>query len=172
MGDSIRERRREEKTQKKTVYFTPLGRAEIEAWAETNQINFSAAVETLALLGLEKEASSYIIPAVRATTLQGIQLAFNRIARLLSDIAVDSAVARILNEAVMLQMIRELAETHPDDFETIMRVPRNSRHRQDVRVRQFHDDLKQQAGQQAARHLRQAVSQLDDLLNDAQPNSK
>ena len=88
-------------------------------------LNFSVAIETLALTGLDDERSSYAIPALRATTLQGIRLFFNRIARLLSDIAIEAAASRTMSEGIMLQLIRELAAEHPDDFTAMMRISRD-----------------------------------------------
>lgn len=73
--------------------MTEFGREKIEAWAQANGLNFSAASETLALLGLDDERSSYAIPALRATTLQGIRLSFNRI-------AIEAVVWKRLSAAV------------------------------------------------------------------------
>lgn len=163
--------RRNKQTFPKHIKLTEVGRRDIEAWAQANQLNFSAAIETLALLGLEKEASSYMIPAMRATTLQGIRLAFNRLARLLSDIAIESAVNRTMSEGILLHLIRNLSEAHPDDFENLMRVPRDSRRQQDIRIRRIHDHIKQSMAERAAKRLRQPLAQIDGLLNE-QPNTQ
>ena len=163
--------RRGDKTLPKTVYLTPLGRAQIEAWANENQVNFSAAIETLALFGLGNNDNLHIIPALRAVTLQGIQLAFNRLARLLSIIAIDSAVNRSMAEGIMLQLIRELAEARPDDFETLMRVPRDSRLQRDIRIRQFHDNIKEGLEKGAVRRIREPLEAFDDLLREERNNT-
>jgi hypothetical protein len=107
--------------------LTEFGWEKIEAWTQANNLNFSAAIETLALMGLDDERSFYAIPALRATTLQGIRLSFNRIARLLSDIAIEAAASHAISEGVMLQLIRALAVKHPDDFTAVMRVSRDGR---------------------------------------------
>ncbi len=156
--------RRADKTHPKTIYLTPLGRSQIEAWAQANQLNFSAAMETLALLGLNDERHLHLIPALRAVTLQGIQLAFNRLARLLSTIAIDSAVSRSMSEGIMLQLIRELSEVRPDDFEAVMRIPRDSRRQSDTRIRQFHDGIKEGLTQNALQRLRQPLKAFENLL--------
>jgi hypothetical protein len=167
--DESRERRgrRPETTYSKHVRLTEFGRAKIEAWASENRINFSAAIETLALLGLGDERSSFIVPALRETTQQGIRLSFNRLARLLSDIAIEAAASRTMSEGIMLQLIRELAAAYPDDFEAIMRVPRNSRSQSDIRVRQFHDDLKEHVEQESIRRLQRSISRVDELLGSS-----
>ncbi|MGH2535823.1 MAG: hypothetical protein ACRDHL_00340, partial [Candidatus Promineifilaceae bacterium] len=156
--------RRPETTYSKHVRLTEFGREKIEAWAQANGLNFSAAIETLALMGLEDERSLYAIPALRAITLQGIRLSFNRLARLLSDIAIEAAVSRTMSEGIMLQLVRELAAESPDDFETLLRVRRDGRSPTDARIRHFHDDLKARVEQEAIRRLKRSLSRVDELF--------
>ena len=42
----------------------------------------------------------------------------------------------------MLQLIRELAAEHPDDFTAMMRISRDGRDQAHTRIRAFHDDIK------------------------------
>ena len=156
--------RRPDKTYSKHIKLTEFGREKIDAWAQANGINFSAAIETLALMGLEDERSSYAIPALRATTLQGIRLAFNRIARLLSAIAIEAAASRTMSEGVMLQLIRELATDYPDDFAAMMRVSRDSRDLLHGRIRAFHEDIKASVEQDAIRRLKKPVTRMQELF--------
>jgi hypothetical protein len=156
--------KRLQSTKRKSVRLTPQGLTRIDTWAKANELNFSAAIETLALIGLEKESVDYIIPALRTTTLQALQLSFNRLARLLSDIAVESAVARTTSEGILLQLLREVAAAHPDDFEDVVNVRRDGSRDIDARIRRLHKDIK--AGMEAASvvRLRDAVSQVEELL--------
>lgn len=156
--------RRSDKTYSKHIMLTEFGREKIEAWAEANGINFSAAIETLALLGLDDERSSYAIPALRATTLQGIRLSFNRIARLLSDIAVESAVARTMSEGIMLQLVRQQAAAFPDDFENRMRVSRDGRFPLDTRIRTHLADITSHIELAAIKRIKRPVAQVENLL--------
>ena len=71
MGELEKLMRRPETTHSKHIRLTEFGREKIETWAEANGINFSAAIETLALMGLDDSRADYAIPALRATTLQG-----------------------------------------------------------------------------------------------------
>jgi hypothetical protein len=162
-SDDVRARR-PDKTYPKHIMLTVFGREKIEAWAEANGLNFSAAIETLALMGLDDERSSYAIPALRATTLQGIRLSFNRIARLLSDIAIEAAASRTISEGIMLQLIRELAVEHPDDFVDMMNISRDGRNQAHTRIRAFHDDMKTIAEQDAIRRLKKSVSRVQELF--------
>lgn len=165
LPDSARTRR-PDKTYSKHIMLTEFGRKKIEAWAQANGVNFSAAIETLALLGLDDERSSYAIPALRATTLQGIRLAFNRLARLLSDIAIEAAASRTMTEGIMLQLIRELATEHPDDFTAMMRISRDGRNRVHARIRTFHEDIKTTVEQEAISRLKRPVSRVQELFAD------
>lgn len=162
-ADDVRARR-PDKTYPKHIMLTVFGREKIEAWAEANGLNFSAAIETLALMGLDDERSSYAIPALRATTLQGIRLSFNRIARLLSDIAIEAAASRTISEGIMLQLIRELAVEHPDDFVDMMNISRDGRNQAHTRIRAFHDDITHSAEQKAIRRLKKSVSRVQELF--------
>jgi len=161
--DDVRARR-PDKTYSKHVMLTEFGREKIEAWAQANGLNFSAAIETLALMGLDDERSSYAIPALRATTLQGIRLSFNRIARLLSDIAIEAAASRTMSEGIMLQLIRELAAEHPDDFTAMMRISRDGRDQAHSQIRAFHEDIKTNVEQEAVRRLKKSVSRVQELF--------
>jgi hypothetical protein len=156
-ADDVRTRR-PDKTYSKHIMLTEFGREKIEAWAKANGLNFSAAIETLALMGLDDERSSYAIPALRATTLQGIRLSFNRIARLLSDIAIEAAASRTMSEGIMLQLIRELAAKHPDDFVAMVNISRDGRNQLHQRIRRLHDDIKNDAEQDAIRRIKQRKS--------------
>jgi hypothetical protein len=164
MSDDYLARRRPDQTYSKHIFLTEFGREKIMAWAQTHNLNFSAAIETLALMGLDDTRADYAIPALRATTLQGIRLAFNRIARLLSDVAIESAASRTLTEGILLQLVREEAEANPDDFDTAMLVPRGDDNRLHGRIRAFHDDIRASAEQAALKRLKRAVSRVQELF--------
>jgi len=154
-------------TRPKCITLTEPGRERIKAYAEEQGLNFSAAIETLALRGLEDEGMYYLVPALRAVTLQGVQLALNRLAGLLSDIAVEAAAARTMSDAVMLQLIRTMAVSYPDDFMERMIVPRGAAQTSvDGRVRAFHDIVKAGVEEEAVRRLKQAVGRVEAVLGE------
>ena len=154
-------------TRPKCITLTEPGREQIQAYAEEQGLNFSAAIETLALRGLEDEGMYYLVPALRAVTLQGVRLAFNRMASLLSDIAIEAAAARTMSDAVMLQFIRELAAAYPDDFIERMVVQRGGgRNTADGRIRAFHDEVKAGVEEEAVRRLKKAVGRVEAVLGE------
>lgn len=155
VGDTAE--RRAAQTHRKTVYLTDHGRDRIQAWADAHGVNFSAACETLALLGCDDERADHIIPALRAVTRQTLAATHDRQTRLLIDLAVDAAAARKMAESVMLQQIRRQALETPNDFEALMHVSRDSRRVLDGRIRTLHAALKAaiaaEAGQQVKARL-------------------
>ncbi len=154
-------------TRPKCITLTEPGRERIQAYAEEQGLNFSAAIETLALRGLEDEGMYFLVPALRAVTLQGVRLALNRLAGLLSDIAVEAAAARTMSDAVMLQLIRETADAYPDDFIERMVVQRGAaRNSVDGRVRAFHDNVRAGVEEEAVRRLRKAVGRVEAVLGE------
>lgn len=164
--DPMSKPRRLESTYRRTIRLTGPGQAKIQAWAEANDLSFSDAIETLALLGLGDERSGYIIPALRSLVLQGIGLAFNRIAGLLSAIAIEAAIARTMSEGVMLQLIREVAASHPDDFEAVMSVRRDGRWPAHTRIRRFHDDIKASMTEEAIGRLKNPIARVQEALGE------
>lgn len=159
--------RRLSATRPKSITLTDPGREKIQAFADEQGLNFSAAIETLALRGLDDGEMHYLVPALRAVTLQGVRLAFNRMASLLSDIAVEAAAARTMSDAVMLQLIRETAVAYPDDFKDRMVVlPGAGRNRMNGRIRAFHDDVKADVEEEAVRRLQKAVGRVEAVLGE------
>lgn len=154
-------------TRPKSITLTEQGRERIQAYADGQGLNFSAAIEMLALRGLEDEGMYYLVPALRAVTLQGVRLAFNRMASLLSDIAIEAAAARTMSDAVMLQLIREMATAYPDDFIERMVVQRGGR-RESVegRIRAFHDEVKAGVEEEAVHRLKKAVGRVEAVLGE------
>lgn len=169
MQDDLNLERRYQPTRQKSVYLTEFGRNKIEAWAQAEGVNFSAAIETLALMGLEDSRAEYAIPALRATALQGLRLVFNRMAGLLSDIAIEAAATRTMSEGIMLQLIREMANTHPDEFEQMMRVQRDSRLQVDKRIRAFHDAIKRNVEQESIRRMREGIGRMEAMFFEEEP---
>ena len=159
--------RRLSATRPKCITLTEPGRERIEAYADEQGLNFSAAIEMLALHGLEDEGMYYLVPALRAVALQGVRLAFNRMASLLSDIAIEAAAARTMSDAVMLQLIREMAVEYPDDFVARMIVQRGERRNSvDGRVRAFHEQVKAGVEEEAVRRLKKAVGRVEAVLGE------
>src|SRR6266540_4215129 len=61
----------------KTVWLTDEGRAQVQAWAEAQGVSFSAAIETLARVGLGQAPAEAFAPALVSTVRREIQQQFH-----------------------------------------------------------------------------------------------
>lgn len=151
-------------TRKKTITLTDAGREQIQAFAKKHQMTFSAAIETLALIGLEADLTALLIPLIHSSIERGMQRQFNRIAKLGLLAAAEAAMAHDLTTMLLLQQIRQEAVAHPQNFEEIMEVGQGDRATQDGRIRARYKEMRNVArGRQRAllkKPLRELVSQL------------
>ncbi len=151
-------------TRKKTITLTDAGREQIQAFAQTHQMTFSATIETLALIGMEAELTALLIPLIHSSVERGMQRQFNRIAKLGLLAAAEAAMAHDLSTMLLLQQIRQEAVRHPQNFEEIMEVGQGDRTTQDGRIRAVYKDMRTVArGRQRAllkKPLRELVFQL------------
>jgi hypothetical protein len=129
-------------TRKKTITLTDAGREQIQAFAKKHQMTFSAAIETLALIGMEADLTALLIPLVNNSVERGMQRQFNRIAKLGLLAAAEAAMAHDLTTMLLLQQIRQEAVNHPQDFEKIMEVGQGDRTTQDGRIRAVYKDVR------------------------------
>jgi hypothetical protein len=91
--------------------------ARCEHGDDENQTTFSAAIETLARLGLGEPLATAILPVVLATLRSSVAAQFQRLAGLLSHAAIESATAARLAGATARLVIQDRAVARPKDFE-------------------------------------------------------
>lgn len=151
-------------TRKKTITLTDAGREQIQAYAKKHQMTFSATIETLALIGMEADLTTLLIPLIHSSVEKGMQRQFNRIAKLGLLAAAEAAMAHDLSTMLLLQQIRQEAVRHPQNFEEIMEVGQGDRTTQDGRIRAIYQEMRTLArGRQRAllkKPLRELVAQL------------
>ncbi|MBK8905462.1 MAG: hypothetical protein IPM53_30040 [Anaerolineaceae bacterium] len=161
-------------TRKKTITLTDAGRAQIHAFAKTHQMTFSAAIETLALIGMEADLTALLIPLIHSSVERGMERQFNRIAKLGLLASAEAAMAHELTTMLLLQQIRQEATDHPQNFEDVMQVGQGDRTTRDGRIRAVYKDMRTVArGRQRAllrKPLRELVHQLQgeavDVISD------
>ena len=149
-------------TRKKTITLTDAGREQIQTFATAHQITFSAAIETLALIGMEADLSALLVPLINNSVEKGMQRQFNRIAKLTILSAAEAAMAHDLTTMMLLQLVRHEAAEHPVDFEEVMQVDHTDRTTLDGRIRAFYQEMRQLARQRQQRLLKQS---LRDILS-------
>ncbi len=93
--------RRRAKTSRKSIRLTDDGRARIQAWADEQGVSFSAAMESLALLGMGEDAAVAFAPLMVSAVRFEVQRQMNRLATIAARGAIESdAAAFLANEAL------------------------------------------------------------------------
>jgi hypothetical protein len=77
----------------KHIYLSDEGRAAVQAWADREGVSFSAAIETLARLGLQQDPRDAWSPALTAKIIGAVRADLGRYRGLLAATALDAAVA-------------------------------------------------------------------------------
>jgi hypothetical protein len=161
MDETTKRRRRRQTTNPKRIYLTEPGEAHIQRWADESGITFSAANESLAALGADDPRLALVrtVNAVLREELAGIKQEIQAVATAVKQLetsqealadkqetqirnqkAIASRVAyttrtavivQDLVEELLLQVVRQTAVAHPDDFAVKMRVdPKKQRGKQ------------------------------------------
>jgi hypothetical protein len=147
-------------TRKKNLTLTEEGHDQIETYAQAHDLTFSAAIETLALIGMKADLSALLIPLINTSVEKGMTRHFNRMAKLTILAAAEAAMAHDLATMLLLQTVRQEAVQHPDDFETRIPVSPNQEEPLDARIRQMYNRMRQLARQRQRRLLRQSLRDL------------
>ena len=153
-------------TRTKTITLTDDGREQIQAFAETHQMTFSAAIETLALVGLEADLTTLLVPLINNSVSKGMQRQFNRMAKLGVLAAAEAAMAHELTTMLLLQQIRQEAASHPQDFEDVMQVGQGDRTTLDGRIRAVYQAMRTVARERQRALLRKPLGELVTLLQE------
>lgn len=149
-------------TERKQIRLTADSRQKVEAWAEANNVSFSAAIESLALIGLQDDLATSLTPLILSIVSRTVNQGMNRFAKLCAFAAIEAGTASQLSSALLLQAIREQAAANPAGFEAQMRVARDG---DPVagRVRQMHSRLADKARLDTVQRLRKPLAELDAL---------
>ena len=102
-------RRDEQHKLKKTMYFTPAGFETIKAYAKEQGITISSATETLALLALDEDIATVLLPSIASIITTQMNKAQNRFAKLLATAAIEAGTAKEMAQRVYwLQLLSEM----------------------------------------------------------------
>jgi hypothetical protein len=104
-------------TARKTVWLSDDGRARVQAWADAQGISFSAAIETLARLGLGQAPQEAVAPALVSVVRREVQQQFHRVAALYAATAIEAGVASRLSGAALRTL-------RPGEYEKIKQAAR------------------------------------------------
>jgi hypothetical protein len=112
------------RTARKCVWLTDETRAAVQAWADRTETSFSAALETLARVGLGEAPERAVAPALVSTVRREIQQQMHRLASLYAATAIEAGVASRLSGAALRTL-------RPEEYE------RSSRRRGWTRCRRY-----------------------------------
>ena len=147
-------------TGKKMITLTHKGRAQIQQFAEAHGMNFSATIESLALIGMKADITDLLIPLLREVVDKAIQRNFNRIAKLSLIGAAEAIMAHDIATMLLLQFIRSEAYTDPSDFEERMLVSYEPEDALDARIRRMYGEAREVARSRQQRVLKTPLADL------------
>ncbi len=104
-------------TSRKSIWLSDEARQSIQQWADENGTSFSAAIETLARLGLQEPAATAMAAMIVSTVRHAVVGQMQRFARLSATAAIQSGIAVNLSRAALRLTIQNRAKARPSDFE-------------------------------------------------------
>ncbi|MBK7178366.1 MAG: hypothetical protein IPH82_14470 [Chloroflexi bacterium] len=105
-------------------------------------MTFSAAIETLALIGMKADLTTLLVPLLQDVVDKTLQRNFNRLAKLSLLAAAEAAMAHDLSTMLLLQVVRLEAVKHPQDFENRLGVSYAPDDTLDARIRAIYDEMR------------------------------
>ena len=154
------------KTQRKHVTLTVPAIETIQAYADRHKLSFSAAMETLALIGLGNSTAD-AFPRLVATVLERLfNKQFNRFAKLVSYAAIAAEEANYKSDILLLQTIWREARLDPDNFIANMQVSDDPHLLPDASARHIRDEISVDARDHAVARLRRPLSELIAILSE------
>jgi len=108
---------RRQHTTRKHIRLTRNGQEAIQSWADARGISFSAALESLARIGLGQPIDEALAPALVSIVRVEIQRQMHRLASLLAANAIEAGISARLSGAALRAL-------RPKDYDAIKRAAR------------------------------------------------
>lgn len=152
------------KTVKKTVTLTTEAIDTIQEYADRHNLYFSAAIESLALMGLG-QVTAETLPRLIANVLERIfNRQFNRFAKMTARAAISAEEANQKADILVLQTFWREARSDPAGFENNLLISLEPHDRPDAQVRRMRDELSAEAHLSAVTLLKKPLAELSELL--------
>ncbi len=156
-------------TRKKTISLTNEGHDQLKQYADAHGLSFSAAIETLSLVGMKADLTQLLVPLLNDIVAAGLARNFNRLAKLTIQAAAESAKTHDLTSMLLLQFIRQEAERHPEDFEDHLAISHDPTVQPDFRIREVYNHIRHLARKRQKRLMSQPLLQLLAQYAQAEP---
>jgi hypothetical protein len=157
-------------TRRTHISVTHTAYDQIQTWANEQGINFSAAMESLALIGLGQEAAEQLPMLINSLLERLVARQFNRFAKLLSLAVLSSEEANVKADMVLLNMIRQEAQTNPTQFVQNMTVSTDPNNQTALQIRKLREGMKHHAQEAALKRLKRPLSQQERPITPAADN--
>jgi hypothetical protein len=147
-------------TRKKNLTLTQVGHDHIETYAESHNMTFSAAIETLALIGMEADLSALLIPLIDNSIEKVCQRHFNRLTKMTLLAAAEASLAHDIATMLLLQIVRQEAVQYPQDFEERLPVSFDPEDQLDFRIREIYNQMRRIARKRQKRLMKKPLQEL------------
>jgi len=151
-------------TRRTHISVTQTAYDQIQAWANEQGISFSAAMESLALMGLGQETATQLPLLVSSLLERLVARQFNRFAKLLSLAVLSSEEANVKTDMILLNLIRQEAQANPTQFVQTMTVSTDSHNQTAMQIRKLREGMKGHAQAAALKRLKRPLSPQERLI--------
>lgn len=151
---------------KKNVSLTPETIEKIKRFSEQHEVSFSAAIEGLALIGLDDDMATSVLPILTSSLFRVINRSFNRMAKLSAMSAIEAGAALEVSNAVLLQIMRSQYDRYGAEFEEKTRVPK--RHP----IRKVRNQVSSVARYRSVRRLKSPLAEINEIINAEEPRNE
>lgn len=158
-------------TRRTHVSVTHVAYEQIQAWADKQGVSFSAAIESLALMGLGQETAELLPLLIRGLMERLLAQQFNRFAKLLSLAALSAEEVNNKIDTMLLSLIRQEAAADPTRFVTNMIVSSDPKNQTAVQIRQLRDEMKRNAQAAALKRLKRQLPPEGQMITQAETES-
>jgi hypothetical protein len=151
------------KTERKNLTLTTEAMDAIQAYADRHGLYFSVAIESLALIGLGRTTAETLPRLVTNWLERVVRQQFNRLARLLSAMAIVAGEVNHKADVMLLQTIWREARLDPANFTANMQVSIDLQDQPDGLARQIRDEICLLAHEKALERLKKPLGENDKL---------
>lgn len=161
MTEPATQKRRRDTTAKikKHVSLTPETVEKIGRFADEQGVSFSAAIESLSLIGLGDDVATAVLPVITSSLYRAVNSSFNRIAKLAAMGAIEAGQTRELTDAMLLQLLANQHARYGDEFEEKARIPKGHP------ARKLRDKLTGIGRYRAVKRLKSPLAEIDEILH-------
>ncbi len=154
-------------TRRTHISVTHTAYDQIQTWADEQGISFSAAMESLALIGLGQDTAVQLPLLINSLLERLVKGQFNRFAKLLSLAVLSSEEANVKADMMLLKLIRQEAQANPSHFVPSMRVSTDPPNQPAMQIRKLREGMQRHAQEAALKRLKRPLSSHERLIKSS-----